>query len=59
MEGLQPSVHFSKFSPMNPRMQEIFPDFSVAGAWLETCLKCWSLQQNVGDLAVMLSLYLN
>ena len=50
---------FLKLSPMHPRMQEISPDFDVAEAWLEICLKSWSLQQNVGDLATMLSLYLN
>ena len=27
-------------------MLEIFPDFAVAGAQLETSLKGWSLQQN-------------
>jgi len=36
-------------------MLEIFPDFTVAGARLETSLKCWSLQENAGDLATMLS----
>ena len=34
-------------------MLEIFPDFAVAGARLETSLKCWSLQQNAKDLATM------
>ena len=34
-------------------MRKIFPDFAVAEAWLEASLKCWSLQQNAGDLAVM------
>ena len=28
-------------------MLEIYPDFAVARARLETSLKCWSLQQNM------------
>ena len=31
-------------------MLEIFQDFAVARAQVETILKCWSLQQNAGDL---------
>ena len=34
-------------------MLEICPDLVVAGARLETNLKCWSLQQHMGDLATI------
>ena len=51
---MQPSMYFSLFSSMHPRMLDISPDFAVAGAGLETGLKCWILQENAGDLATML-----
>ena len=50
---MQPSMYFSLFSSMHSRMLDISPDFAMAGAWLETSLKCWSIQQNAGDLAAM------
>ena len=37
--------------------KEVFPDFAVAGARLETILKCWSLKQNAEDLATMVTEY--
>ena len=46
---LQPSPYFSLFSSMHHKMLEIFPYFVVAGTWLETSLKCLSLQQNAEE----------
>ena len=46
---LQPSLHLSLFRSMHHKSLEIFPDFAVAGARLETSLKCWSLQQNAEE----------
>ena len=42
---------------MHPRMLEIFQGFAVAGGQLETGFKCWSVKQNLGDLATMLTKY--
>jgi len=43
----------SFFSSLHHKTLEIFQGFAVAGTWLETNLKCWSLQQNAGDFATM------
>ena len=44
---------FSLDNFIHHKMLENFPDFADAGARLEASLKCWSLQQNTGDLATM------
>ena len=40
---------------MQHKILAMFPDFAVAGAWLKTSMKCWSIQQNAGDVATIIT----